>query len=479
MGSKQIQFWIFASFCFLSFAGFGWYQITSNAKLNSNQIDLSSTAYEQVIEKLEAVTFNLGSMVPKDDLTCKCKMDNQLNLLSFEDPQKCGPERNYLQDELKTFKQIDTNGYFAGSRDYSATANILPRKCVLFIMRKFWKDRALSPAEKREADIEFNRTASPEAAREVKDESAYKQDPGLFAKCDKGQNATPERYGHKACVTEDYVNLVYKSLIDVSECLEIPPKFITPKLSNESGLHVNAFGIVNDGGIGQFTVQALLDVAQNFDKFKRKIKASSNSACQRLLAIPGALPNSGKDILSTDAERCHVIATPPNPLRSLIYYGVFYHSLKLNASNAFTRSSDDKNPEFESVNQLIQQAGISGFDQEKIKQMLFVMSYNSGPGRPVVFFKEWLKYRIQTLNKFPINKNDFNMNYWPERAQMTAKPGEARLSLMKKNGVPLSLAEYLFAFKNSLYIPAVKAQANMLDKGLGAETCTENKFLEL
>lgn len=478
MRRSRTSFWFYTFCCFTSFAVFGWYEATRPTAGGS---EFASTAEERVIQKLNTVNQSLAGLsktTAKDDLTCTCNFGDGENVLSFEKPEDCGEDRNYLQKQFEAFKKADPKGYFAGGRDYSKTADILPRKCALYIMKRFWKNRALTPEEKREADIEFNRTAAPDNQREVKDVKDYKKDPHLFAKCDKDPEGTPERYGHKACVTENYVNLVYNSLIDVADCLDVPAKFIAPKLSNESGLHVNAFGLVNDGGIGQFTDQALEDVAQNFDNFKGRINNSTKESCQRLKSIPGAVPSKSTDILSEDAKRCHAISTPPNPIRSLIYYGIFYHSTKRNSNGAWNKSKDSKDPNFKSVEVLMKEAGIDSFDKEKIKEMIFVMAYNSGPGRPPVFLREWLKYRLQTIKQYPIKKADFDMNYWPTGPQMKAKAGEARVKALDKK-TPLTLAEYLFAYKDSLYIPAVKAQARVLDKALGAGTCTDQNFLEL
>jgi hypothetical protein len=262
---------------------------------------------------------------------------------------------------------------------------------------------------------------------------------------------------------------------------------MAPKLSNESGLHVNAFGLVNDGGIGQFTKQALDDVVQNYDNFKGRITSSTKESCKRLRSIPGAVPKNSADIITADANRCHSIAVPPNPLRSLVYYGVFYHATKRNSDNAYNRATDPKDPNFQSTASLMQQAGVSNLDQDKIRQMMFVMGYNAGPSRPPSILREWLKYRIEeaklctTAKPCPVTKADFNMNYWPTKAQMQAKRGEDRANaiLASKNNAPLTLAEYIFGWKDNLYIAAVKAQARVLDQGLGAGTCTEQKFLEL
>jgi hypothetical protein len=230
------------------------------------------------------------------------------------------------------------------------------------------------------------------------------------------------------------------------------------------------------------------DVVQNYDNFKGRITNSTKESCKRLRSIPGVVPRNSGEIKTADSERCSSIAVPPNPLRSLVFYGVFYHATKRNAETAYNRTSDSKDPNFQSVASLMQQAGVANLDQDKIKQMMFVMGYNTGPARPSTILREWLKYRIEESKKCAeagkscgVSKADFNMNYWPTKPQMQAKRGEDRANaiLAAKNGAPLNLAEYIFGWKDNLYIAAVKAQARVLDQGLGANTCTEQKFLEL
>lgn len=129
---------------------------------------------------------------------------------------------------------------------------------------------------------------------------------------------------NKACVTRDYVNVVYNSLLDVADCMNVPAKFIIPKLANESGLHINAFGLVNDGGIGEFT-DRLYVMSSKTMIYISGIKNSKKESCQRLSSIPGAVISSKLEIKTSDNQRCHSIAGPTNPIRSLIYYAIFYH----------------------------------------------------------------------------------------------------------------------------------------------------------
>ncbi|MGZ3771124.1 MAG: hypothetical protein ACXVCP_14225 [Bdellovibrio sp.] len=504
MKNSSIKFWIFTFCCVAIIAGY----ISHKKFFLSGSAEFSSKEDLSVINKFNKITESVAQMTPKEDMSCQCKIGDQQDILKFETPEECGEDRNYLQANLLAFKKADPKGMFSAPRDYSKTAAVFPRKCALYIMRTFWVDKARSPEEKREADIEFNRTATEDKKREIKDISKYNPDPDIYAKC-KNPDGVPERYGNKACVTEDYVNLVYNSLMDVSDCLDISPKFIAPKLSTESGFHVNAFGLVNDGGIGQFTDSALKDIKENYEKFKRKIiQNKSRESCNRIANFPGALPKDSEEIKTADENRCHVIASPPNPLRSLIYYAILFHSTKKYSDNAFDRQEDSKDPNFRTTKSLMDEAEIGDFDLKPIKDMLFVMSYNTGPKLPSTIFREWLKYRIDFKKKNPsfFKKNsskknidsehaitiaDLNTAYWPTKDQVIM------INTKKKNGDPLTkderadvllankkipvltFPEYLYAYQNSRYIAAVKTQARILDKELGAGVCTEQKFLEL
>lgn len=81
----------------------------------------------------------------------------------------------------------------------SIESQLLPRKCVTHVMNKFNIGKS-----------------------------------GL-ARCPNGAGTTPMRGGAKPCVSKNVVNLTYNNFTDVAECLNIDPKDLLPKLSNESG----------------------------------------------------------------------------------------------------------------------------------------------------------------------------------------------------------------------------------------------------
>lgn len=429
------------------------------------------------------------------DMSCDCTMNGEKQV-TFETPAQCGPDRLYLQKDILNFRKIDPKGFYTSSRPYAAGENTVPPKCVLYVMRTIFRDTARTADEKKQEDVAKGLPAEEIAKK------TYSPDTSQFGSC-AGPTADPQRIRQKACVTEDYFNLTYNSLADVSDCLNVPMNFTIPKFANESSFHVNTLGPVGDGGVGQFTESALKDVAVHYPEKRAQILKSNKPSCQRLRSIPGALVAKASDIKTADAERCHAMTIPPNPVRSLIYYGIFYHAAKTYSGNAWN-AKDPKNPDDQELEGLLRQSGAK-LDREKLKQMMFVMAYNAGPRPPVTAFKEWLRYRM--AGKTKITAADFNFNFWPpkgfsaihKQAEADVKEIAAKekwseektaraiqLERVKRRTAHLgaekrvlSLPEYLYVYRNSIYISAVKVQATTLNRVFGEGVCAQKKFLEL
>ncbi len=467
---------------------------TANSVTAEAQEDVSLKGAVQSFLQLDSAVKNVNSL----DTACNCTVDDSVNEIPFETEAQCGPDRTYLAKSVKNLQKLDPIGFYWKTRKPPLFENSVPGKCLLYLLRTSLRDRPRSAEQKKEEEW-ANYVKDGKDTAELKDK-IYKPDPQQFAACSDG-SSEPKRVGGKPCVTPEYFNIIFNSLRDVSDCLEIPMNFTVPKFANESGFHVNAFGPVNDGGIGQFTESALLDVAQNFPEFRPKIEKSTKDSCKRLRNFPGALVQNPEEILAPDANRCHAISMPPNPLRSLLYYGIFYKATLRNAEKAWTRT-DDLN---DSVDSLLEEIGAQEFDKAKIKQMLFTLSYNMGPRPPVAAMKEWIKYRID--RNVPLKKKDFDFNFWPPKGFGAAEK-ELQESLQKKaeeNGWTneelnlefqkqkakkrlahlgaekrsLTFSEYLYVYRNNIYISAVKAQSNTLSKTFGEGVCAPNNFLAL
>lgn len=432
------------------------------------------------------------------DMSCNCVINGVENLVSFENAASCGQERMYLSPAISAFKKADPKKYFTAPRAYTGGDSKVPPKCLLFVMRTALRDMPRTPEQKKAEDEAAGMSVEDIAAK------TYSPDASQFATCP-DSSGQPQRVGGKPCVTRDYFTLAYNALEDVSDCLDVPMDFALPKFANESGLHVNAFGPVNDGGIGQFTTQSLDDIAQNYPQFKGRVSKSEKPSCQRIRSIPGALPGSADEILSADSQRCHVMSMPPNPLRSLVYYGLFYHATKRNVRNAWARS-DENNPADKNADELLDDLGFK-LDRDKVQEMLFMMAYNAGPRPPITAFKEWLRYRAARDPKGKIKSADFNFGFWPPKGtgaldkatealvrekaaaegwddqttkdEISKAKAKARIGHLGATKRALTLPEYLYVYRNNIYVSAVKAQANKLDSSFGEGVCTPDKYLQL
>lgn len=138
--------------------------------------------------------------------------------------------------------------------------------------------------------------------------------------CSKAVGAVA-RGGAKPCVTENLVNATYNAYVDVMDCLNLNPKFLFPKISQESGFLINAFGVGRDGGIGQFTQSAIEETNKVYDDYMKQMEVAANdkASCARIMQYKNLL----KKASPSSAQRCSMIGVPENPLRNIVYVGIF------------------------------------------------------------------------------------------------------------------------------------------------------------
>ncbi|MCX7979335.1 MAG: hypothetical protein N2578_10065, partial [Bdellovibrionaceae bacterium] len=230
------------------------------------------------------------------------------DVVAFEDELVCTPERNYLAHQISQNPITLT----ADRKDYSEAQ--FPKSCVVFIQKTFW--------------------------------DAYREPARMFSYCasDRGE---PQTGRLVPCVNREYVNVVYHSLVDVADCLNIPQKFLLPKLLNESGLHINTLGAGKDGGVGQMTKPAIQAVLNDIysdrrgysvlDHYRAEMRKSGKASCQRLLRHPEAF----EKVIPDDTERCNLMGGGANPLRNLVYTGVFYRTMMELAAGIHYRAGKD------------------------------------------------------------------------------------------------------------------------------------------
>ncbi|MFN7455744.1 MAG: hypothetical protein ACK5RO_13945, partial [Pseudobdellovibrionaceae bacterium] len=303
----KIQWFIEKSVPVLSLVvlfGFFGYRIHHSTTSPTLQIELSSRDPAQTLPVTSSQNLDLGNLI-------------------LEDENACIPERQYLKGQLSKFSELDTQQVFIGNRSSEQLEGaFVPRKCVYYAMKYFAFDI-----------LKGDQKASPS-----------------FSKCEK-ESGFPNYGNYAPCLTEKYLNVVYNSFIDVSDCMGLPQKLMMAKLFNESGFHINAGAplreykdnkiqpevlsyplpeslkdaniIGGDAGIGQFTGAALSDVRKTYPRWRDFISKSEKPSCQRVREFVGALPEIDK--IDPDlGNRCVVVKAPPNPLRALVFYGIAY-----------------------------------------------------------------------------------------------------------------------------------------------------------
>jgi hypothetical protein len=295
------------------------------------------------------------------------------------------------------------------------------------------------------------------------------------------------RTNFKPCVTEKFVNVIYNAYLDAVDCYGLPAKNALPKFMNESGVMPNLVASNSDAGLSQFSTASLRMMARDYEKWSPRILNSKKPSCQRLVKYPGAMPRGPEQIVADDHLKCHIIDIPANPVRNFIYYGAFYHIIKNDVAMIFNRSQsiDPETGEprsgFKSTATLLSEAGIENFSKDVLSEIFIVMSYNTGP-KSVIYFKEWLQYRLEKFPDAQILKKDIDMtirpNPWLDFDKLTK---EQLLEKYDQGGTrAMAFWEWLAVYKNKFrYASYIKFYANRLDDNFGKGVCSPDKYLSL
>ncbi|WP_374074326.1 hypothetical protein [Bdellovibrio bacteriovorus] len=372
MKQSRASFWVY-TFCFLSFAAFGWWEFSAVSNEVPGTADLASKG-------------------------------------TVETPEQCGPERHYLLKDLKKVSPV-----YAGTRSQSQVGrHNPPKECVSFIMQNF---------------IPLNsKSGAMSQCRNEKGEALLSPTKGAD-----GAGFQPP------CVTEPYVNSVYNSLVDVGDCLNIPVKELLPKLYNESGLHVNTLGGGFDAGVGQLTISALREVFMRYDGiannpsaldwYVKEIAKSNKESCKRIIAEKSSykfdVPEGKKLCFSGEANdadcytpwsssnRCIVMNMPSNPLRNVLFTGIFYRSMLKNATGiSYSAGNDTLNGrayrEGEDLNgyigagkfvERLRALGATHATGAVVKQVIVSLGFNAGIRSGKIYLENYIKQR-ETKKKY-------------------------------------------------------------------------------
>lgn len=406
---------------------------------------------------------------------CNCQLGTSpINTIELEDPAKCSKDRLYFQTSLK---KVDAS--FLNART-NKTDQKFPLACVGYIMRKF-----------------IDATSKPSR---------------FYSYCSKAVGP-PRKPKKTHCVTEDYVNSVYNSYIDVLDCLDIPQKDLIPKLFNESGFHINTLGGGMDAGVGQLTAPAIASVQQKaifdgktrtwLDMFKEEIFKSDKSSCQRITKIPKLFDK----VAEASTQRCVLIAAPENPLKNVLYTGIFYHYMLRSQTGSrffkgytFIPSGDRyirfdptaKDMEFKGyfeeykVRSRLQALGIEKPNMQALRQMMITLGYNAGMESAFIFLDRYLKARTQKKIKLSLSDFDFQTQFSSKLLKKSKDPAVEKQRL--KDLKTARSAPYRLPFPIYLkmtqktgapgYLSAVATKLIQLDKEMGDGLCTTPNFLK-
>lgn len=232
--------------------------------------------------------------------------------------------------------------------------------------------------------------------------------------------------GAKPCVSDNLVNLTYNSYVDVMDCLNLKAKTFLPKIARESGFLLNAYGIGKDGGIGQFTKSAIDAVNGEFQNYMTEIEkaAATKPSCARIMKYKPYLTKAS----SAAEQRCSMIGTPENPLRNILYVGIFNKSNMnrfagskyIAGQDYFVRGSElvpvknNSTDEFDGVfkdnkyKESLVELGFKNPNMHFFKEVLALAGYNMGSPTSIRLFSKYLEKRKQAKKKLIEDDFDFN-----------------------------------------------------------------------
>ncbi len=398
--------------------------LLSQLENNGSATDEAYALNDEQIESIDHEIYNRA--IYKTDYEVTPIVDDSVKTQyeDAQDPAVCGPARLFYEKQITAnpkLKDLYTNRETEDEK--------LPKKCVTHIMNKM---------------------------------SLGKSSVGVCARSS-GSVRIP---GAKPCVTERLVNMTYHSYIDVMECLNLNPKLFFPKVARESGFLLNAYGSGKDGGIGQLTRAAIDAVNQDYSEYMTEIEkaAASKPSCARIMKYKSMLTKAS----GLAEQRCSMIGLPENPLRNVLYLGLFNKSnmdhfagVKYIAGQDFIAHGAqlvpvgyDAQDEFEGsakANQYkesLEQLGIKNPNMHFFKEVLTIAGYNMGSPTALRLFSKYLEKR--KLARKSVTLDDFTFN-----KVRTAKDvfGDGQ----EKNAIDIARSFVMSSFISRKDKPAAKA----------------------
>lgn len=217
----------------------------------------------------------------------------------------------------------------------------------------------------------------------------------FFVKCST-EKAEPQRSQPRPRYSEYEVKELHQAFVAITDCLDIEPQSIFPKLMMESGFHVQIQSPGGDAGIGQLTSKAIGDVDRSLPAYKKMIYESVKPSCRWIRTKTQSRSSFWQPSLGK--SKCAVMAKPNNPIKNLLYTAIFHKLNQGYVNNKF----EEKN-----IAGLLRDAGYQGTDYTALKRMLVALGYNTGGSTAVRNLQDFLFSRIDFIER---KKMEFNVD---------------------------------------------------------------------
>ncbi len=365
------------TFCFLSFAAFGYYQMQYNTNIPEGTSELAST-------------------------------------VEFETAASCGSDRTYLEKDLQQLAPDFKNS----RRDVSGQP---PRQCVTYIMKNF------APL-----------TTPMSFRAQCRDEKGFNISSPVRKYGDKGFQSPCVTETYVNSVYNSMVDVAECFNIPMKELL---PKLFNESglhINSLGGGFDAGVGQLTSGALKQDVFERYNGQDNNPSGFKwyvNEMKKSDKPSCKRITAVTKAytfnIPKGMKLCASEDtdptcfkvwdsANRCQFMSVPENPLRNILTMAMLYRNNLKNVTGVTYSAGEDVlqgQPYTSGVAyqgyigrgdfvERFRRLGAGRVDQEVLKQVLMGLGFNAGISAPRDFVAEYLNQRESSGRK--LSDNDVN-----------------------------------------------------------------------
>lgn len=200
----------------------------------------------------------------------------------------------------------------------------------------------------------------------------------LFVKCS-NDRSEPLRGQKRPAYKPSEIKQIHQAFLNMSDCFEIDPRWLFPKLMMESGFHPSIQNPNGDAGIGQLTWTAIRDVDSALPEWKRWLAESKKPSCRWVYAQTKAKKNFWQPVQKQ--TKCALMGTSSGIFKNLFYTTLFHRLNKEYVEKEFNNKK---------IRDLLVSTGFPvGFEQ-KLKSILLALGYNTGGATAVKNLQEYL-----------------------------------------------------------------------------------------